>query len=158
MIMARKNPIKYAYFVENVSRKFTLRKNKCSQDNTYGIFTTEPTRYMGGAVRQNSRFGYGLEQKNYMFLRFNPRSTAVSSDERQLRTQFATAVALRKAWKGNLQTVAQLVAAWGDQTNGSAKGVHKLGYTFNGWLFAVAYAVVGDGGSAASEWPGYVAG
>lgn len=157
MIMALKNPIKYAYFVENVSRKFTLRKNKCSQKNTYGTFTAEPTRYMGGAVRQNKRFGYGLEQKNYMFLRFNPRSTAVTSDERALRAQFTTAVALRKAWKGNLQTVALLVDAWADQTNGSAKGVHKLGYTFNGWLFAVAYAVVGDGGSASSPWPGYTA-
>lgn len=155
--MAIKPSIKYAYFVDNVSRKFTLRKNKCSQNNTYGKFTAQPTRYMGGAVRQNSRFGYGLEQKNFMFLRFNPRSTAVTSDERQIRTQFATAVALRKAWKGNLQTVALLVDAWADTTNGSAKGIHKLGYTFNGWLFAVAYAVVGDGGSAASPWPGYTA-
>ena len=155
--MANKPSIKYAYFVDNVSRKFTLRKNKCSQSNSYGNFTAEPTRYMGGAVRKNSRFGYGLENKNYMFLRFNPRSTAVTADERALRTQFSAAVALRKAWKGNLQTVALLVAAWQDQTNGSAKGIHKLGYTFNGWLFAVAYAVIADGGSASSEWPGYVA-
>lgn len=155
--MATNRTIKYAYFVENVSRKFTLRKNTCSQNNQFGNFVAEPARYMGGAVRQNSRFGYGREQKNFMFLRFHPRSTAVSSDERLMRTQFATAAALRKKWKGNLQTVAQLVAAWGDHTNGSAQGVHKLGYTFNGWLFAVAYAVVGAGGSAASEWPGYVA-
>lgn len=155
--MAVKPSIKYAYFVENVSRKFTLRKNKCSQKNTYGNFTADPTRYMGGAIRTNKRFGYGIETKNVMFLRFNPRSTPVTADERQIRTYFGTAAALRKAWKGNLQTVALLVDAWADPTNGSAKGVHKLGYTFNGWLFAVAYAVVADGGSAASQWPGYVA-
>lgn len=155
--MAVKNPIKYAYFVENVSRKFTLRKNKCSQKNTYGKYTAEPTRYMGGAVRNNPRFGYGLEQKNYMFLRFNPRSTPVTSDEHQLRTQFATAAKLRNAWKKDLSIVATLVQAWSDPSNGSAKGIHKLGYTFSGWLFAVAYAVVGDGGSASSPWPGYVA-
>lgn len=155
--MALKNPIKYAYFVENVSRKFTLRKNKCSQKNTYGNFTAEPTRYMGGAVRNNSRFGYGMEQKNYMFLRFNPRSTPVTSDERQHQTLFATAAKLRNAWKKNLSTVAVLVQAWSDPSNGTAKGIHKLGYTFNGWLFAVAYAVVGDGGSETSQWPGYIA-
>lgn len=154
--MAQKKTINYAYFVENVSRKFTLRKNKCSQSNTYGTFTADPTRYMGGAVRQNSRFGYGLENKNYMFLRFNPRSTPVTSSERLLQTQFATAVQLRKNWKANLATAALLVDAWADQTNGSAQGVSKLGYTFNGWLFAVAFAVVGDGGSASSQWPGYV--
>ena len=144
--MALKNPIKYAYFVENVSRKFTLRKNKCSQKNTYGNFTAEPTRYMGGAVRNNSRFGYGMEQKNYMFLRFNPR-----------RNNFGVAAKLRMNWKTSLQTVALLVEAWADPTNGSAKGVHKLGYTFNGWLFAVAVKVAADGGTASSPWPGYVA-
>ena len=81
--MAVKPSIKYAYFVENVSRKFTLRKNKCSQNNTYGNFTADPTRYMGGAIRTNKRFGYGIETKNVMFLRFNPRSTPVTADERQ---------------------------------------------------------------------------
>lgn len=155
--MALKNPIKYAYFVENVSRKFTLRKNKCSQKNTYGKFTAEPTRYMGGAVRNNSRFGYGAEQKNYMFLRFNPRSTAVTQEENLLRTQFGTASKLARAWKKDLSIVVTLMNAWSDPTNGSAKGVHKLGYTFPGWIFAVAYAVVQDGGSATSQWPGYVA-
>lgn len=155
--MATNRPIKYAYFVENVSRKFTLRKNKCSQNNTFGEFTAEPTRYMGGAVRNNKRFGYGLEQKNYMFLRFNPRSTAVSGEERVLRNTFSTASKLANAWKKDLSIVATLITAWNDSSNGSAKGVHKLGYTFAGWLFAVAYAVVQDGGSATSPWPGYVA-
>jgi len=112
---------------------------------------------MGGAVRQNSRFGYGVDTKNYMFLRFNPRTSPVGSNERVLRNYFGEAAKLRKKWKASLQTVTLLVEAWADTTNGTAKGVHKLGYTFNGWLFAVAYAVVSDGGSAASEWPGYVA-
>lgn len=157
MIMAINPSIKYAYFVDNVSRKFTLRKNKCSQKNTYGKFTAEPTRYMGGAVRGNSRFGYGLEQKNYMFLRFNPRSTPVTSEENLLRTQFSTASKLRNTWRKDLSIVATLFEAWSDPSNGSAKGVHKMGYTFMGWLFAVAYAVVSDGGSATSPWPGYTA-
>ena len=157
MIMALKNPIKYAYFVENVSRKFTLRKNKCSQRNTFGNFTAEPTRFMGGAVRTNKRFGYGVEQKNFMFLRFNPRSTAVTSDERVLRNNFGTAAKLKNVWRKDLAIIATLITAWNDPSNGSAKGVHKSGYTFDGWLFAVAYAVVADGGSATSPWPGYVA-
>ena len=155
--MALKPSIKYAYFVDNVSRKFTLRKNKCSQINTFGTFTAEPTRYMGGAVRKNSRFGYGVDNKNYMFLRFNPRTSPVSSDERTQRNNFGVAAKLRKNWKASLQTAALLVEAWSDPTNGSAKGVHKLGYTFDGWLFAVAVKVAADGGTASSPWPGYVA-
>lgn len=154
--MANKPSIKYAYFVEEVSRKFTLRKNKCSQSNTYGTFTADPARYMGGAVRKNPRFGYGLEKKNYMFLRFNPRSTAVTSDERAMQTTFATAAALRKTWLKSLQTVAEIKGDWDAIDNGSCSGVHKLGYTFRGWVFAVAYKVVEGGGTASSQWPDYV--
>lgn len=150
------NPtIGYAYFVEDVSRKFTLRKNKCSQNNTYGIYTATPAKYMGGAQRKDRRFGYGVAKKNYMFLRFNPRTSPVSSDERAQRDYFAMASKLRNAWKADLSVVTQLLSAWNDPTNGSAKGVYKLGYTFNGWLFAVGYAVASDGGSATSPWPGY---
>lgn len=157
MIMAAKNPaIKYAYFVDNVSRKFTLRKNKCSQNNTYGEFTAEPTRYMGGAVRKNSRFGYGLEQKNYMFLRFNPRTSPTSSEERELRNTFTTASKLQAKWLKNLSTTAEILQDWQSVGDGSAQGVHKLGYTLRGWVFAVAYAVVQGGGTTESTWPDYV--
>lgn len=153
--MALKNPIKYAYFVESVSRKFTLRKNKCSQNNSYGNFTAEPARFMGGAVRHNTRFGYGAEQKNYMFLRFNPRTTPVTGDERTLRNYFALASKLANKWRKDLTTIGTIMQAWEDPSNGSAQGVHKSGYTFRGWLFAVGYAVAANGGSEASAWPTY---
>lgn len=151
------NPtIGYAYFVEDVSRKFTLRKNKCSQNNAYGVYTATPAKYMGGAQRKDRRFGYGIAKKNYMFLRFNPRSTAVTAEERQQRTNFGVAAKLRAAWNQDLAVVTQMLSAWQNPTNGTASGVAKLGYTFKGWLFAVAYAVVNDGGSETSPWPGYV--
>lgn len=154
--MSLKTTIKYAYFVDNVSRKFTLRKNTCSPSKTVGPYDTEPMRYMGGAVRQDARFGIGLVQKNFMFLRFNPRSSAVSSDETLARLAFGTASKLAKAWKANLTTMQAITTAWKADDNGTASGVAKKGYTFFGWIFAVAYQVVQGGGSASSEWPGYV--
>ena len=107
-------------------------------------------------MHQNVRFGYGLVEKNVMFLRFNPRSTAVSADEVLKRQNFGIAAKLARAWRTDLTTIQAISAAWKDESNGTAKGVAKKGYTLRGWIFAVAYAVVGDGGSATSQWPGYV--
>lgn len=154
--MSVQKKIKYAYFVESVSRKFTLVKNKCSQNNTTGVFTAEPARYMGGGVRRNSRFGYGLEEKNYMFLRFNPRTSAMDASEKARQEQFSTAAKLRKAWKANLATAAQMAAAWKDPSNGTANGIAKAGYTSNGWFFVVALSVVQGGGDVTSPFPTYV--
>ena len=154
--MSVQKKIKYAYFVESVSRKFTLVKNKCSKNNTYGTFTAEPARYMGGGVRRNSRFGYGLEEKNYMFLRFNPRTSAFDTGELEHQQNFGVAAKLRKAWKANLATAAAMASAWKDPSNGTANGIAKQGYTANGWFFAVALSVVQGGGDESSPWPTYV--
>lgn len=154
--MSVNSTIKYAYFVDNVSRKFTLRKNTCSQLKTVGPYTTEPIRYMGGSVRNTTRFGVGLVQKNVMFLRFNPRTSAVSSDELLTRQAFGAASRGAAAWAKDLSQIASITAAWKDTSNGSANGVHKAGYTLRGWLFAVAfsYAILGE--SVPAQFPTYV--
>lgn len=150
------NKIQYAYFVDHVSRKFTLVKNKCSQNNTYGKFTAVPAKYMGGAVRQNSRFGYGIEKKNYMFLRFNPRSTSASSDEILARNAFGLASQGMWRWYKDLSQIATITAAWREESNGSANGVHKMGYTLKGWLFAVAYSYAIEQETIPAQFPTYV--
>lgn len=153
--MSKKATINYAYFVDNVSRKFTLRQNKCSLQAGAGPFTPEPARFMGGSVRKYARFGFGLEQKNVMFLRFNPRTSGASSDETIQRGNFSKASKLANSWAKNLAVIPTITAAWKDPSNGSSKGVYKQGYTLRGWMFAVAYAVILGGGSESSEWPGY---
>lgn len=153
---AVKNKIQYAYFVDHVSRKFTLVKNKCSQNNQYGKFVATPAKYMGGAVRQNSRFGYGIEKKNYMFLRFNPRTSAASSDETLARQAFGLSSQAAVRWAKDLSQIATIVAAWKEPSNGSANGVHKNGYTLRGWLFAVAYSYAIEQETIPTQFPAYV--
>lgn len=142
--MFAKSNIQYAYFVESVSRKFTLKKNTCSNKDAAPISSTlklklQPTRYMGGQVRTTERYGLGAVQKNVMFLRMNPRKSAITADEQAARLNFAAAVAKRKAWKGSLQTVTAIRQDWDNPAVVSRGGVQKKGYTINGWVFAVAY-------------------
>lgn len=154
--MSLKSNIKYAYFVESVSRKFTLRKNTCSMPKQVGTYTTEPARYMGGSVRNAVRFGVGLVQKNVMFLRFNPRSTAVSADETAARQAFSSASKAAAAWAKDLSQIARITTAWKDASNGTAHGVAKAGYTFRGWLFAVAFSYAIEGDTIPAQFPEYV--
>ena len=155
--MYQKPSINYAYFVEDVSRKFTLKKNKCS-NKTLGTVALEPARYMGGAVRNNKRFDTVSTtpvKKNYMFLRFNPRTSTASADELALRLAFTRAAKLREYWKTTLVEGQKAVQAWNESSNGSASGVHKKGYTYLGWLFAVAYALVSEDPSTTQSFPTY---
>lgn len=155
--MSGKKTIRYAYPIESVSRKFTLRKNVCSLSNGAGVFNEEPAQFMGGGVRKAARFGVGDPKVNFMFVRMNARTSAKSAQEQTLHNMFTQASKLRKAWKSDLSTMATVLEDWKAAGNGSAKGVHKAGYTFGGWMFAVAYAVIADGGTVASQFPPYSA-
>jgi hypothetical protein len=92
-----------------------------------------------------------------MFVRMNARTSPIGSNEQVLRNLFSQASKLRKAWKADLSTMTTILQDWKAEGNGSAKGVHKAGYTFGGWMFAVAYAVVLDGGTVDSPFPPYSA-
>lgn len=153
--MFQKSSISYAYFVEDVSRKFTLRKNKCS-NKAMGVTSVEPVRYMGGAVRANLRFDTKAVtpvKKNYMFLRFNPRSSALTADDLQRQNFFREAVQARNRWVKALADLPNILADWKEGSNGSIKGVHKRGYTMYGWLMAVAYAFKEDGADIPVSYP-----
>ena len=155
--MSGKKTIRYAYPIESVSRKFTLRKNVCSLSNGAGVFDEEPAVFMGGGVRKASRFNVADPKVNFMFVRMNARTSPTGANEQVLRNLFTQASKLRKAWKADLATMATVMEDWKDSSNGAAKGVRKAGYTFNGWMFAVAYAVILDGGTVASPFPAYSA-
>lgn len=153
--MYQKSSINYAYFVEDVSRKFTLRKNKCTT-KALGVTDVEPVRYMGGAVRTNLRFDTKAVTPvkiNYMFLRFNPRSSGPSSAEIQQRQAFSSSVRAASAWLKDLAAIPNILTDWKEQSNGSIKGVAKRGYTMRGWLVAVAYAFLADGQEIPSAYP-----
>lgn len=151
--MQAKSNIKYAYFIEGVSRKFTLRKNVCTAKDAAPLSSTlqlklEPTRYMGGQVRTTYRAGLGTVTKNVMFLRFNPRTSQITADEQSAQNAFKAAVAKRKLW---LETLADAAAIASDMRNDSVVargGVPKKGYTLRGWVFAVAYR-----NPSAEHWP-----
>ena len=147
--------IQYAYFIEHLSRKLTLTKNKCSAGKNYTQFTDEPAKYMGAATRNNVRFGFGVDKKDVFFLRFNPRTTAASASELARQQAFGDASKLRAAWMHTLATATQIRADWNEGSAGSCKGIYKTNYTFYGWVTAVAFAVILDGGTVSSPWPAY---
>ncbi len=151
--MQAKSNIKYAYFVESVSRKFTLRKNTCTSKNAAPTGSTlqlklEPTRYMGGQVRTTFRAGLGTVTKNVMFLRFNPRATQIGANEQAVQNAFKAAVAKRKVWLESLQDAAAIANDMRNDSVVSRGGVPKQGYTLRGWVFAVAY-----NNPSAEHWP-----
>lgn len=153
--MFEKSSINYAYFVEDVSRKFTLRKNKCT-NNPMGVTDVEPVRYMGGAVRTNLRFDTKAVtpvKKNYMFLRFNPRTSGPSASEVQLRQFFTLASKASNIWYKTLASLPLILQDWKEPSNGTINGVAKKGYTLRGWLFAVAYSYCTEGTDIPQTYP-----
>lgn len=149
--------IQFAYPVESVSRKLTLRKNtasangKVSTENGIVHFSKQASRFMGAGVKNNLRSLSGAEKKNYLFIRFNQRSTPVSADEIALRSAFTLSVKLAKKWAQDIVHITAIRRAW--LSGETRKGVPAAGYTFRGWLTAVGYAVVADGGTIDSDFP-----
>lgn len=140
--MIEKSSIKYAYFIEGVSRKFTLRKNTCSKGvvSLGKTVRLEPTRYMGGQVRTYNRSGLGTVQKNVMFLRFNPVTAAITADQQAVRVGFTAASRRVSAWMNDLTQIPTILNAWKDDSVKKRGNVYKEGYTMRGWLFAIAMA------------------
>lgn len=139
-----KGNISYLPVVEQINRKFTTKKNTCSNGAVgQAIVQIQPAKYMGGATRKSGRAGLGEVLKNYMFFRENPRSTPVQAAEINRRQIFA---AVRKAVITIMEDLSQIsrvqtlfLTAKDDKTK-LINGVSALGYTFKGWIFAVQYA------------------
>lgn len=150
-----KGSIAYQPVVEQINRKFALKKTKCSAPLPSDKLPVKiiPNSFMGGATRNSSRGFYGACKKNYMFMRENARTTPPSVKEMDLRNNFAQVVAGRQHILEDLTQVTLVQALWiggkvgnvtyeGAYNNPSLliNGVSAKGYTYRGWIFAVQYA------------------
>ena len=152
-----KNTIQFSYPVESINRKMTLRRNTASDQtmvyaNGQSVGVEKPvSRYMGSGERKIYRNGLGYVSTNYLFVRFNKRGTAVSADEIAARGTFGNASKLATRWKKDMATVSTSLDVY--NAKGSRKGCSSIGQSYAGWMFQVAYAVIADGGTTASEFP-----
>lgn len=147
-----KGTIAYMVGIDQINRKFALKKNKCSK-KWGGPVEYIPMRFIGGATRSTSRGVIGACRKNYMFMRENARLTPPNVHEIDLRNMFSTIRAAVIHLREDLTQVTRIQAMWaggtvagttykGAKNDASIKinGVSAEGYTHYGWLFAVQYA------------------
>lgn len=146
--------IAFAFPVESISRKMTLRKNTASSQFKVATGVSvekEVARYMGAGVRTNVLNDVGVVKKNYFFVRFNKRSSAVTADEQVHRQLFGNASKLAARWKNDLTSLADQQNAY--QNHLPRKGVTSYGMSGYKFRFLVAMAVLEDGGTVDSAWP-----
>lgn len=146
--------IAFAFPVESVSRKMTLRKNTASSTARVGgvtSITKEIARYMGAGVRTKSVNDLGVVKSNYLFVRFNKRTTPVTADEQNVRQWFGKASKLAARWRQDLTSLADQLNAYKNHL--PRKGVTSYGMTAQQFRFKVAYEVIVDGGTVESPWP-----
>lgn len=157
--------ITYAYPIESISRKFTLRRNTASSTMRVGAGTTRETvqkpvnRYMGGGVRRKAARGIGTIETNYMFVRFHKRSTPITQDERARQNLFTTTVKWTQQSRNNLSIIANITAAF--NSDRTTLGVSSQGLDLYGFIFKVRYNQVVANPSITPEsaewntWPGF---
>lgn len=146
--------IAFAFPVESVSRKMTLRKNTASSHARVGggvSIAKEIARYMGAGVRTKNVNDVGIVKNNYFFVRFNARTTQVTADEQNVRTWFGQASKLAARWRKDLTSLADQLNSYKNHL--PRKGVISYGMTAQQFRFNVAYEVIMDGGTVESAWP-----
>ena len=138
--------IQYAYPLESISRKFTLRKNTASDTTKVNIAGNKVTlkksvsKFIGGATRQKFVKGLGYVTKNYAFIRFNKRDSAPTEGEQEARRIFGVCAQAVRAWKKDVAHLTDMQRAWNE--NITVKGVTTAGKTNYQYLFQIAYAMV----------------
>lgn len=149
--------ITFAFPIESVSRKLTLRKNTASSQMRVSTGTASVSiskqiaRYMGAGVRTNVLNDVGNVKKNYFFVRMNARTSAVTADEIAQRTLFGSACKMVARWKQDLSAVADVLNSFKNHL--PRKGVTSYGMSLRKFMFNVAIAVLDDGGNVSSPWP-----
>lgn len=134
--------IKFQFPVESINRKLTLKKNtassnlKVTTESGTRVSVAKPvSRYFGSGTRKSVRKGVGSVYKNYLFVRFNERSTPVSSDEVLARQRFGFCVTRAQKLRKDL-TAAQASAA--SYNNGvTVKNTSPYGMTYYQYLLLV---------------------
>lgn len=150
MATKKQHNITFMPVVESISRKFALRKEKCSRTPLRDGVAIDGISYMGAGVKQLYAAGYGSYTRNYFFMRKNARATPVTSAEVARRKVFGDASECAAHIVTDLMQITQVRQMW-DQAvlNLSLKvsGKSVKGYNFHGWVFAVCYARLQGGES-----------
>lgn len=140
--------IAYAPMVEQVNRKFALRKETCTTKEI-GNKIIPGVTYMGGSTRHVNINGYGPVNKQIMFFRKPFKRGPLSSSERIARANFTEVVAWTKALMGDLSTLSQNQIKYKtcvDDPSKSVAGVYAAGYEgMRGWVFAIGIQILGEG-------------
>lgn len=143
MAIRLKSNIAYKPMVEEVSRKFVPRKETCAAGGAAGPVTIESTGWMGGAVKTLGRAGLGITKRNFLVVRQNARSSAVTADELEARALFKQVNAAAYSITHDLQQISrvqQMFIQAGEDKTKLCNGISAYGYTMKGWVFAVQYA------------------
>lgn len=142
-----KSNIAYQPIVEEVSRKFVPKKETCTAGVKAGPVTTMSQGWMGGGVRTTGRAGLGQCKRNYLVIRSNARSSAVTNEELAARVLFGRAAKGRNTIMKSLIEIVKVEDMYTEARlaleQGIAKtcnGVSVYGYTVRGWVFAVQRA------------------
>lgn len=145
-----KSTINYMTGIEGVSRKFTLRRNTCTNKNVAQAVVgglhkiIGPSKFFGGSVRTKYISGYGKVQQNYLFMRLIAQdTTGKSALVLHIRNAFAQASKSKSEIMNDLSQIATLVANWkiadADHSKRMA-GVSAAGYDMPGWVMAIQFA------------------
>lgn len=143
MAIRLKANIGYQPIVEEVSRKFVPRKETCSASKTAGPVQTIANGWMGGAVKTASRAGLGITKRNYLVVRANSRSSAVSNDELEARANFKAVSIGANGIMNDLTQISRVQSMFDQASEDRTKkvnGIYAYGYTMRGWVFAVQMA------------------
>lgn len=138
--MAKYSKIRYVNPVESVSRKFARRADKIGK-----IVNV----WMGGATQQRYVVGLGHITKNVFVVRKYARTSAPTTDELKIRSNFSAAskwaaAALKDLLAINANQMKWIAAM--EDTSKTIEGVSALGYEGpRGWIVAIAYALLDAG-------------
>ena len=140
--------------VEGISRKLALRSEKCVTKQISNVIVPGHT-YMGIVSRTKNVIGYGPVISNSLFMRKPMVLGTVSADVQVLRTRFYNATQWSAAALKDLSSLTnnqlKFKQAKAD-TSKTVSGVSAAGLqTFRGWMTAIAYAILLDGGTLPSN-------
>ena len=139
--------ISFMPVVETISRKFALRRETCTL-KTSQQKETNTFSYMGSGARVKM-FNGGLVTRNYFFMRKNARSSALSAAETENRDNFRSVSIWRSGVRQDLSKLSANQAKYRESLNEhkTIKGVWAGDYSFDGFIFAIGMAILGDGGT-----------
>ena len=152
--------IKFTFPVESINRKLTLRRNTASSEmkvSTEGgvrVAVKKPvSRYFGSGTRKSLRKGVGAVYTNYLFVRFNERSTPASQDENLARARFGFCTTRTQVLRKALSQIPTINANYNNGV--TVKDVSPYGLTIYQYILRVCIAQYDDDEVTQTTSPNY---